>query len=85
MALAIVVSVGAPASDASQPSRTAAASAACSSTTRLPAPPANRPHEALHVRVLPGLVAAAGTLTVTFAPAVATNRIVFRLWPNSPF
>ena len=83
--LAIVVSVGAPASDASQPSRTAAGSAACSLTTRLPAPPGNRPHETLHVRVLPGLVAAAGTLTVTFAPAVATDRIVFRLWPNSPF
>jgi hypothetical protein len=85
VALAIIVSVGAPASEASQPSRTAAASAACSSTTRLPAPPGDRPHETLHVRVLPGLVAAAGTLTVTFAPAVATDRIVFRLWTNSPF
>ena len=84
VALAIIVSVGAPASD-SKPSRTAAASAACSFTTRLPAPPSDRPNETLHVRVLPGLIAAAGTLTVTFAPAVATNRIVFRLWPNSPF
>jgi hypothetical protein len=85
VALAIVVSVGAPATDASKPSRAAVQSAACPLPTRLPAPPGDRPRETLRVRVLPGLVAADGNLTVTFAPAVATDRLVFRLWPNSPF
>jgi len=30
-------------------------------------------------------MAAEGTLTVSFAPSVPTDRLVFRLWPNSPF
>jgi len=30
-------------------------------------------------------MAADGTLTVSFTPTVATDRLVFRLWPNSPF
>jgi hypothetical protein len=34
---------------------------------------------------MPGLLSANGRLTVSFAPAVATDRCVFRLWPNSPF
>ena len=53
--------------------------------TSLPAPPRNRPHYVLWARVEPGLMAADGTLTVSFAPSVATDRLVFRLWPNSPF
>jgi hypothetical protein len=77
LALAIVVSSSASAAGASAP--------ACRVPTAIPAPPADRPHEILSVRVLPGLVAAHGTLTVKFAPAVATDRLVFRLWPNSPF
>jgi hypothetical protein len=58
---------------------------ACRISTALPHPPAGRPHETLRVRVMPGLRSAAGALRVMFAPSVATDRIVFRLWPNSPF
>jgi hypothetical protein len=58
---------------------------ACSVPKSLPALPGNRPHEALDIQVMPGLRVAMGTLTVSFAPAVATDRLVFRLWPNSPF
>jgi hypothetical protein len=63
----------------------AATAAGCVVGTSLPAPSRNRPHYVLRVRVEPGLMAARGTLTVLFAPSVATDRIVFRLWPNSPF
>jgi hypothetical protein len=59
--------------------------ATCPLSTALPAPPKGRPHEALRVRVMPGLMAASGSLTVAFSPPVATDRLVFRLWPNSPF
>jgi hypothetical protein len=62
-----------------------AAPSGCALGTSLPAPPPNRPQYVLQIRVAPGLMAANGTLTVSFAPAVATDRLVFRLWPNSPF
>ena len=39
----------------------------------------------LRIDVEPGLMRVDGTSTVSFAPGVATDRIVFRLWPNSPF
>src|SRR5262245_61418745 len=58
---------------------------ACSVPTYLPAPPRDRPHETLTLRVLPGLTAVEGKLTIVFAPSSATDRLVFRLWPNSPF
>jgi Peptidase family M1 domain len=77
LALAVVVSMSASAAGA--PLQT------CSVPNAIPAPPIGRPHEVLHIRVMPGLVAANGTLTVSFAPTVATDRLVFRLWPNSPF
>jgi Peptidase family M1 domain len=63
----------------------AAAKDACPVSTALPSPPRNRSHETLRIRVMPGIAAAHGSVTVSFAPAVATNRLVFRLWPNSPF
>src|SRR4029453_833340 len=47
-------------------------------------PPANRPSYVLHIRIGRGLTAVAGTLPVSFPPDVATSRLVFRLWPNSP-
>jgi len=63
----------------------AATAAGCVVGTSLHAPPRNRPHYVLRVRVEAGLMAAEGTLTVSFTPSVATDRVVFRLWPNSPF
>jgi hypothetical protein len=62
-----------------------AGSVACESGTTPAAPPANRPHYLLRVRVERGRMTAEGDLTVSFAPPVATDRLVFRLWPNSPF
>jgi hypothetical protein len=62
-----------------------AAPRACAVGTALPAPPRERPHYTIQVRVERGLTSAAGTLRVSFAPPVATKRLVFRLWPNSPF
>src|SRR5947208_3100746 len=59
-------------------------SATCSVPTALPSPPANRPHYALTVHVSRGLMVVDGTLAVAFTPDVSTDRLVFRLWPNSP-
>jgi len=58
------------------------AESACAVSTVLPAPPSDRPHQALTIRLAPDLTSAAGTLTVSFAPPAATDRLVFRLWPN---
>ncbi|HEV2766972.1 MAG TPA: hypothetical protein VGV63_04590 [Acidimicrobiales bacterium] len=43
-----------------------------------------RPRYAMDVRVLPGLDAVDGRLTVRFSPDLPTDRLVFRLWPNGP-
>jgi len=61
------------------------ATPACSVQPKLPAPPADRPAYALRIRVARSLRDVSGTVAVTFAPEVATDRLVFRLWPNSPF
>jgi hypothetical protein len=60
------------------------AAATCSVPLDLPPPPRTRPAYALTIRVAPSLKQVQGTLNVVFAPEVATDRIVFRLWPNSP-
>jgi hypothetical protein len=39
----------------------------------------------LSVRIGRDLTEATGTLAVSFEPTVPTERLVFRLWPNSPF
>jgi hypothetical protein len=62
-----------------------AAPVVCAVGTALPVPAQNRPRYALHIRVERGLMAAEGTLSVSFAPSTASDRLVFRLWPNSPF
>src|SRR5262249_53384859 len=61
-----------------------AAAGGCAVGTSLPPPPGNRPHYVLRVRVGRGLMTAEGTLTVSFTASVATDRLVFRLSPNSP-
>jgi len=63
----------------------AASTPVCAVTTTTPAPPRDRPSYVLRIDVEPGLMRVDGTSTVSFAPGVATDRIVFRLWPNSPF
>jgi hypothetical protein len=50
----------------------------------LPAPAADRPHYRLRVDLQPARHQVAGDLHVRFTPDVATDRLVFRLWPNNP-
>jgi hypothetical protein len=60
------------------------APAVCPPTPPRAAPPANRPHYRMTVTANRGLSTVAGSLSVRFAPTRPTDRIVFRLWPNSP-
>ena len=75
-----------PSAGSSRPLPTAQAGAfACSVPLTLPPAPSDRPKYVLNIRVGQGLKEASGTLAVSFEPDVATDRLVFRLWPNSPF
>src|SRR5262245_3072869 len=74
-----------PGTATATPTRDLRSRAACSVPTALPAPPSPRPHYVLTIRAATGLRDVRGTLSVAFAPEVATDRLVFRLWPNSPF
>jgi hypothetical protein len=47
-------------------------------------PDPNRPRYVLHVEALPAEHRVHGDLTVRFKPDLATDRLVFRLWPNGP-
>jgi len=47
-------------------------------------PRADRPKYTLGVDVRPQENAVQGTVTVRFTPDLATDRLVFRLWPNGP-
>jgi hypothetical protein len=67
------------------PATGATAAPECSVPTTLQAPPPDRPSYVLRIRVARGLRDACGNVSVSFRPAVATDRLVFRLWPNSPF
>jgi hypothetical protein len=60
------------------------AAATCGAPLDAPPPPSARPHYELTVHIPAGGRTARGTLRVAFAPEVATDRLVFRLWPNSP-
>jgi hypothetical protein len=48
------------------------------------APDPNRPRYRLRVDVRPNERVVTGDLAVTFIPDIATDRLVFRLWPNGP-
>jgi hypothetical protein len=58
---------------------------ACAVVPVLGPPPPDRVGYTLRLRLNRGLTEAVGSLRVTFRPAVATDHLVFRLWPNSPF
>jgi hypothetical protein len=51
----------------------------------LPAPPADRPQYRMQVSLQPEERLVTGDLRVRFTPDLATDRLVFRLWPNSPY
>jgi hypothetical protein len=60
----------------------AARRAACAPVGPLPPPPASRPHYVLRLAVPRRLRVVTGSMQVSFTPQVATDRLVFRLWPN---
>jgi hypothetical protein len=60
----------------------AAQRAACPPVGSLPPPPASRPHYVLRLDVARRLRVVTGSMQVSFTPQVATDRLVFRLWPN---
>jgi hypothetical protein len=83
LGIAIVFVIGGSASSA--PSAATTTASACSVAPVLPSPPPDRVSYALRLRLNRGLSEASGSLRVSFRPAVATDRLVFRLWPNSQF
>lgn len=82
LTLAVVTLLLAAGSEAG--ARPLATAATCSENAALRAPPAGRPSYVLTVSVASDLKAASGTFRVAFEPEVATDRLVFRLWPNGP-
>jgi hypothetical protein len=50
----------------------------------LPAPAADRPQYRMRITLQPEQRQVSGDLRVRFTPDVATDKLVFRLWPNSP-
>ena len=50
----------------------------------LPAPAANRPSYQLRIDLQPERRLVTGAERVRFTPDLATDRLVFRLWPNGP-
>ena len=60
------------------------AAVACPQPPQRAAPRADRPRYAVDVRVTRPFRRVTGALTVTFTPDRATDRLVFRLWPNGP-
>jgi hypothetical protein len=82
--LLLMLSLVAGGSAASASDAAPGAASACSVRPVLPAPPADRVSYVLRFRLDRGLTEASGSLRVSFRPAVATDHLVFRLWPNSP-
>ncbi|HZQ83854.1 MAG TPA: hypothetical protein VFA83_03395, partial [Acidimicrobiales bacterium] len=56
----------------------------CPPTPPRTEPRAHRSQYTLGIDVRPDENAVQGTLTVRFTPDLATDRLVFRLWPNGP-
>jgi len=59
------------------------ATAACPVAARLPSPPPTQLAYRLVVRPNRDVTDVTGHLSATFSPGVATDRVVFRLWPNA--
>jgi hypothetical protein len=70
---------------AAPPSTTAAPSGGRCPLGPLPAPAADRPSYRMTVTLQPEQRLVVGDLRVRFTPDLPTDRLVFRLWPNSPY
>ncbi len=66
------------------PGPATAGDATCPAVPERVAPAPNRPRYDLRVDVDPAANAVAGRVGVRFTPDMATDRLVFRLWPNGP-
>ena len=62
----------------------ATAVTACPAPAKLPAPPPNRPIYAMSISIGAGKKIVHGSSRVSFTLDRASDRIVFRLWPNMP-
>ena len=62
----------------------ATAVTACPAPAKLPAPPPNRPIYAMSISIGAGKKIVKGRSRVSFTLDRATDRIVFRIWPNMP-
>jgi hypothetical protein len=69
----------------SAPNATSAARGGRCPLGPLPAPPADRPRYRMRITLQPRERLVGGDLRVRFTPDLATDRLVFRLWPNSPY
>src|SRR3954451_8515919 len=58
--------------------------AGCPDPGPLAAPDPGRPVYDVSLVVDPGHATVTGSMTVTFRPDLATDHLLFRLWPNSP-
>ncbi len=67
-----------------RPDRGEPAAAACRDPVVLPQPDPDRPRYRLRITVRPEPGVVAGRLRVAFTPDLATDELVFRLWPNGP-
>jgi Peptidase family M1 domain len=80
---AVVLALVAVAAGVSATESRAQEGAGCEVPVRPFVPPKDLPHYSLDVRLTHDLRAAVGRVTVAFAPDIATDRLVFRLWPNA--
>jgi hypothetical protein len=78
----LLLTAGAVSADAAPTTRATAAS--CPAATALPSPPADRPDYSMTVSIAAGKKIVRGRSRVSFALDRASDRIVFRLWPNIP-
>jgi hypothetical protein len=86
---ATTTTAAAPPSTTTTTATTVAATAApqpagCPPIPARAAPPADRPRYVLDFSVDFPQAVVAGTVEVRFTPDLATDRLVFRLWPNAP-
>jgi hypothetical protein len=67
-----------------RPAQSGREAAACNDPVVLPRPDPHRARYRLRIAVRPEQGVVSGRLKVAFTPDVATDELVFRLWPNGP-
>ena len=78
---------GSPGTETRSPAETASPTASrisCPPAPAYSAPDPERPIYLMRIRLVPTQHLVIGAMRVTFTPDLATDRLVFRLWPNGP-